>query len=555
MDKHRNPFEVGQLVETRSFLSGFRGAWFRCKITKIRFKYSEMWISVEYCDFPDGKILPTKPPPCPGQNSRELKSELMVRPYFPNVYRRNELPDTYSFSDVTVVVRDSWKVGDLVDWFYQGCFWSGKVIGTVGDDQVQIELPPPPTGEGMTYDAFYKDLRPSLSWSPDNGWTMPLAMEGEQSCCAWILKLANQGSSTDLVVHVSDDNYFSEPICPLESVSPSEHIAEEPQPLSICVPEEGLKIGWTVETGASVSSLPPEDKVEEASNAPENEEPSKRWKIYDNYLSEPICPLESVSPPEQIAEEPQALRIYAPEEILKIGWTGTSESSLPPKGKVKEASSVPENEEPSNRKKVDDNYLLEPICPSKSVSPPEQIVGEPQAVSISAPEEIPKIGWTGTSESLLPSKDKLEESSSVPEKEESSNRKKVDDNYLSKSNCLSESVSPPEQIAREPQALSISTPEKIPKIGRHMETGASESSLPPKVKVETLSIPENEEPSRRITDEEISFDCIPGDTLKDAIVDIEVLLNRIKFAKHLLESSMHPDSARPSRKYVEVRPK
>ncbi|KAM7255434.1 hypothetical protein ACFE04_026136 [Oxalis oulophora] len=359
------------------------------------------------------------------------------------------------------------------------------------------------------------------------------------------------GSSTDLVVHVSDDNYFSEPICPLESVSPSEHIAGEPQPLSISIPEEGLKIGWTVETSASVSSLPPEGKVEEASNAPENEEPSKRWKIYDNYLSEPICPLEKFSPPEKIVEEPQALRISAPDEILKIGWTGASESSLPPKGKLKEASSVPENEEPSNRKKVDDNYLLEPICPSKSVSPPEQIAGEPQAVSISVPEEIPKIGWTGTSESSLPPKDKLEESSSVPEKEESSNRKKVDDNYLSKSNCLSESVSPPEQIAREPQALSIFAPEEIPKIGRHMETGASESSLPPKVKVETLSIPENEEPSRRITDEEISFDCIPGDTLKDAIVDIKVLINRVKFAKHLLESCMHPDSARPSWKYVE----
>ncbi|KAM7273266.1 hypothetical protein ACFE04_027930 [Oxalis oulophora] len=527
MDKHRLPFEVGQLVETRSFLSGYRGAWFRCKITKIQFEYSEMSISVEYCDFPDENIQSTKvyqkPPPCPGQKSRELKRELMVRPYFPNVYRRNELPDTYSISDVTVVVRDSWKVGDLVDWLYQDCFWSGKVIGTVGDDQVEIEPPPPPTGEGMTYKAFCKDLRPSLSWSPDNGWTMPLATEGEQSCCALILKPAYQ-----------------------ESVSPREHIAGEPQPLSIYVPEEGLKIGWTVETGSSVSSLPPEDKVEEALNAPENEVSSKRRKIYDNYLSEPICPSESVSPPEQIAEEPQALSISAPEEIPKIGWTGASESSLPPKDKVKEASSVPENEEPSNRKKVDDNYLSEPICPSKSVSPPEQIAGEPQAVSISAPEEIPKIGWTGTSESSLPPKDKLEEFSSVPEKEESSNRKKVDDNYLSESSCLSESVSPPEQIAREPQSLSISAPEETPKIGRTMESGASESSLPPKVKVETSSIPENEESSKRITDEEILSDCIPGDTLKDAIVDIEVLLNRVKFAKHLLESCMHLDSARPS---------
>ncbi|MFQ6647411.1 hypothetical protein Gotur_020911, partial [Gossypium turneri] len=32
MDLHNLPFKVGQLVETRSFLQGYRGAWFRCKV-------------------------------------------------------------------------------------------------------------------------------------------------------------------------------------------------------------------------------------------------------------------------------------------------------------------------------------------------------------------------------------------------------------------------------------------------------------------------------------------------------------------------------------------
>lgn len=30
--KHRLPFKVGQEAEARSFITGFRGAWFRCKV-------------------------------------------------------------------------------------------------------------------------------------------------------------------------------------------------------------------------------------------------------------------------------------------------------------------------------------------------------------------------------------------------------------------------------------------------------------------------------------------------------------------------------------------
>ena len=34
MDKHDHlPLKVGQLAEAKSFLQGFRGAWFRCKVS------------------------------------------------------------------------------------------------------------------------------------------------------------------------------------------------------------------------------------------------------------------------------------------------------------------------------------------------------------------------------------------------------------------------------------------------------------------------------------------------------------------------------------------
>uniref|UniRef100_A0A2P2K9M5 Uncharacterized protein LOC105129476 isoform X3 n=1 Tax=Rhizophora mucronata TaxID=61149 RepID=A0A2P2K9M5_RHIMU len=53
MDEHGLPFKVGQLVEVRSFLTGYRGAWFHCKILEIRQRKSGLECSLEYYDFPD----------------------------------------------------------------------------------------------------------------------------------------------------------------------------------------------------------------------------------------------------------------------------------------------------------------------------------------------------------------------------------------------------------------------------------------------------------------------------------------------------------------------
>lgn len=36
----------------------------------------------------------------------------------------------------------------------------------------QMALTPPPIGEGALYEIHFKDLRPSLDWSPNFGWTV-----------------------------------------------------------------------------------------------------------------------------------------------------------------------------------------------------------------------------------------------------------------------------------------------------------------------------------------------------------------------------------------------
>ncbi|KAL5995167.1 hypothetical protein ACLOJK_025225 [Asimina triloba] len=102
--------------------------------------------------------------------------ELMVRPRFPPCYKESQMPDTRTASEVVVIANDLWKPGDLVDWWSDGCFWSGRVTKLLGKDKVQIQLPEPPIGEGRSYEALRKDLRPSLNWSPENGWTVPASL-------------------------------------------------------------------------------------------------------------------------------------------------------------------------------------------------------------------------------------------------------------------------------------------------------------------------------------------------------------------------------------------
>ena len=64
----------------------------------------------------------------------------MVRPSFPTVYHESEKPDVNTISDVIVIVDNVWKVGDLVDWWADGCYWSGRVTNILGNDQVKVIL-------------------------------------------------------------------------------------------------------------------------------------------------------------------------------------------------------------------------------------------------------------------------------------------------------------------------------------------------------------------------------------------------------------------------------
>ncbi|KAG7026187.1 hypothetical protein SDJN02_12686 [Cucurbita argyrosperma subsp. argyrosperma] len=202
------PFEIGQLVESRCFLIGYRGAWFRCKIKDIAWRMGSLSYELEFVDFPDEEVVWTKPfqkPPAAfGIPSTGPKGQLMVRPQFPQVYREKQLSDsTNSQLEVTVVVNDVWKVGDLVDWWKDNCYWSCKIIAILGDEEVKVELLPPPFGEGSAYHASSKDLRPSLDWSPGSGWTVPDMKVNGSAQCARVL---NNGSVASRPQNVSQGN-------------------------------------------------------------------------------------------------------------------------------------------------------------------------------------------------------------------------------------------------------------------------------------------------------------------------------------------------------------
>lgn len=173
------PFQAAQEAESKSFEEGFRGAWFRCKIKEITYRKGVLGHRLEYFDYPDEKVrwvkLYQKPPYATQGLGRHDKFELMVRPRYPPFYRESELPDVLPESDVIVIVNDTWKVGDMIDWWCDGCFWSGRITQILGGDKVQIKLPDPPVGQGCYYEALCKDLRPSLDWSQENGWMVPLS--------------------------------------------------------------------------------------------------------------------------------------------------------------------------------------------------------------------------------------------------------------------------------------------------------------------------------------------------------------------------------------------
>lgn len=64
--------------------------------------------------------------------------DLMVRPSFPPWYKESELLDHHSTSGMVAIVDDTWKVGDLVDWWYDNCYWTGRVTQLLGEEKVLV---------------------------------------------------------------------------------------------------------------------------------------------------------------------------------------------------------------------------------------------------------------------------------------------------------------------------------------------------------------------------------------------------------------------------------
>ncbi|KAL5226271.1 hypothetical protein ABZP36_014536 [Zizania latifolia] len=178
------PFKVGGAAESRTFSPGFRGAWFRCKIINMDVRKGHLECQLEYIDYPDEKKSWTRlykiRPGCRKQAFSQSR-EIMVRPPFPQWYWENQVSECGQKTNVVAIVSGPWKVGDLVDWWYTGCYWTGKITELLGDDKVKIVLPEIPIGEGGSYVADCKDLRPALDWSLEKGWSVPLS-QGDGKC-------------------------------------------------------------------------------------------------------------------------------------------------------------------------------------------------------------------------------------------------------------------------------------------------------------------------------------------------------------------------------------
>lgn len=174
----RIPFEKGQEAESKSHLVGFRGAWFRCKVKDVKIRNGEYWCYLEYFDFPDEKVRWTKvyqkDPADKSSQQQKKKNELMLRPCFPRFSRECEVADTQNHSALVAIVHNEWEVGNLVDWWSDGCFWSGRIGAILDNNKVRVDLPKPPIGEGISYQVDCRELRPTLLWSIESGWSVPL---------------------------------------------------------------------------------------------------------------------------------------------------------------------------------------------------------------------------------------------------------------------------------------------------------------------------------------------------------------------------------------------
>ncbi|XP_056852190.1 uncharacterized protein LOC108833446 isoform X1 [Raphanus sativus] len=120
MSQTNLPFKDGQTVEVRSFEPGYRGAWFRCKIVRIYIVERKLYYSLKYLDYEEEEIHEQQVFQRFGDEEKEW---IMVRPSYPSVHK------VKADQEPIDVAHGSWKVGDLVDWHKDDCYWSGTVFG------------------------------------------------------------------------------------------------------------------------------------------------------------------------------------------------------------------------------------------------------------------------------------------------------------------------------------------------------------------------------------------------------------------------------------------
>lgn len=104
---------------------------------------------------------------CNGLNSEEKRT-------IPGTYKPDWSREVVCYSylvHVLLLVPWSFEL-NLINDFHNSFFFC-FLSGTPNYLFFQIELFPPPLGEGETYKALRKDVRPTLDWSPEDGWTLP----------------------------------------------------------------------------------------------------------------------------------------------------------------------------------------------------------------------------------------------------------------------------------------------------------------------------------------------------------------------------------------------
>lgn len=63
----------------------------------------------------------------------EEKEWLMVRPSYPSVHKIKAGQEPLD------VAHSSWKVGDLVDWHKDDCYWSGTILAIKNRNALQVD--------------------------------------------------------------------------------------------------------------------------------------------------------------------------------------------------------------------------------------------------------------------------------------------------------------------------------------------------------------------------------------------------------------------------------